>query len=124
MDPHPTMTSKTAAEAQADAVQWLDEYHRVSAYEWERSTPTTLACEPRPKFPCYVMAVATPDGDNGYRPRLAFTAGVKHDGRYWQGLIPEGDDHSGLSVHALSNLDAVLGVFVTASRAVFSRRRH
>ena len=119
----PTMTSKTLAEAKVDAVHWLDEYHRISAYEWEQRTPTTLACEPRPRFPCYVMAMATPHGDNGYRPCLAFTAGVKHDGRYWQGLIPEGANHQGLSFQALTNLDAVLGVFITASQAAFSWRR-
>ena len=105
-------------------MHWLDEYRRVSSYEWERRTPTTLESEPHPGFPCYVMAMATPDGDSGYRPSLAFTAGVKHDGGYWQGLIPEGDDHPGLSVQALSDLDAVFDVFVTASQVALSQRLH
>ena len=114
------MTSKALAEAQADAVGWLGEYRRVSAYEWERRTSTTLAWEPLVGFPCYVMATAISHGDRGYRPCLAFTAGVKHDGGYWQGLFPEGDDHRGLSVGTLADLDAVLGVLVTAGRAGLS----
>lgn len=109
-----TPTSRTSLEAKADAVLWLEEYREISAYEWEWHTPTTLTCEPQPRFPCYVMAVATPREDDGYDPSLAFTAGTKQKGGYWQGMIP-GGDLLGLSREELSRLDAVLGVLITAA---------
>ena len=102
-------------EAKAEAVRWMDIYRQTSAYKWEWQTATTLECEPLPRFPCYVMALATPGKSGGYRPSLAFTAGTKHRGRYWQGLIPDGD-HTGLSPETLVRLDAVLGVLTTASQ--------
>ena len=110
------VTPRTSSEAKADAVQWMDEYCKTSTYQWEWDTPTTLVCEPHPRFPCYVMALATLGDEGGYHPSLAFTAGTKHEGRYWQGLIPDGDDLPGLSREALSRLDAVLGVLITASQ--------
>ena len=112
--PPAAVTLGTSSEAKADALHWMDEYCRTSAYQWEWQTPTTLACEPHPRFPCYVMAVATPVEQGGYNPSLAFTAGTKQEGRYWQGLIPDGYDLPGLSREALVRLDAVLGVLTTA----------
>lgn len=118
--PLTAMMPRTSSEAKADAVQWMDEYCRTSTYQWEWQTPTTLVCEPHPRFPCYVMAVATPGEEGGHHPSLAFTAGTKHEGRYWQGLVPDGDDPPGLSREALSRLDAVLGVLITASQVPVS----
>ena len=102
--------------AEAEAVRWLSEYHKTSSYRWERHTPTTLVCEPRSGFPCYVMALTIPGENGGHRPSLAFTAGTKQKGRYWQGLLPDKNDPSGLSGEMLSRLDAVLGVLITASQ--------
>ena len=123
MDASFAALTSASSEAKAEAVRWMSEYRKTSAYEWEWHTPTTLACEPRPRFPCYVMALATPGEDSRYRPALAFTAGTKQDGRYWQGLLPDGEDLPGLSREVLSRLDAVLGVLITASQVSFSPPR-
>ena len=123
MDASFAALTSASSEAKAEAVRWLSEYRETSAYEWEWHTPTTLACEPQPRFPCYVMALATPGEDSSYRPALAFTAGTKQDGRYWQGLLPDGEDLPGLSREVLSRLDAVLGVLITASQVTFSPPR-
>ena len=86
-----------------------------SEYDWRWDTPTTLACEPAPRFPCRVMVSATPVGD-GFVPCLAFTAGLKYGSRYWQGRITEEND---LPLHpqaALSEVKTILGVLILASQ--------
>ena len=123
MDVSFAVLTSTSSEAKAEAVRWLGEYCESSVYEWEWHTPTTLACEPQPRFPCYVMALAAPGKEGDYRPSLAFTAGTKQEGRYWQGVVPDRDDLAGLSREALSRLDAVLGVLATASQVPLSPPR-
>ncbi len=107
------MKFDSLSEAEAHAVQWMAELRSRSDYEWEWDTPAALVCEPVPGFPCRVMVLTPPDGDR-FLSRLAFTAGIKYEGRYWQGLIE--DEEGLLSGAALSETDAIIGVLVTASQ--------
>lgn len=52
------------------------------------------------------MPLVTGDQDGGYVARLAFTAGVKHDGRYWQGRLPGPYNPPVLSDRVLDTLDS------------------
>lgn len=106
------MKFRTASEAEAHAVRRMAELEAGSSHGWERDTPTTLVCEPAPGFPCRVMVLTPPDGD-GFLSRLAFTAGTKYEGRYWQGIVE--DEKGLLSESALSEVDDILGVLAAVS---------
>lgn len=107
------MKFRTTSEAEAHAVRRMTELKARSGHGWEWDTPTTLVCEPVPGFPCRVMVLTPPDGD-GFLSRLAFTAGTKYAGRYWQGIVE--DEKGLLSESALSEVDDILGVLAAASR--------
>ena len=105
------------SEAEAEAVRWLAEFAGDGDYDWEWDTPNTLACEPVTGFPCRVMVLATRVGD-GFVPCMAFTAGLKYEGRYWQGRITDENDLPLPPQAALSELKTVLGVLVPASQTL------
>lgn len=103
-------------DARAHCIVWLGTYKNRSPYRWEWDTTATLFCEPVPGFPCYVMPMVTGNPDRGFTARLAFSAGVKYEGRYWQGRVPGPDEAPILSESALDTLDSILGVLDVASR--------
>lgn len=107
------MKFRTACEAEAHAARQMAELKAGSGHGWERDTPNTLVCEPAPGFPCRVMVLTPPDGD-GFLSRLAFTAGTKYKGRYWQGIVE--DEEGLLTESALSGADDILEVLAAASR--------
>ena len=109
-------TFDTFDDARAHGIVWLTAYKERSPYRWEWDTTATLFCEPLPEFPCYVMPMVTGDPDRGFTARLAFSAGVKYEGRYWQGRVPGPDEAPILSESALDTLDSTLGVLDVASR--------
>ena len=103
------------SEAETSAVPWMEELAESSDYDWEWDTPTTLFSEPAPGFPCRVIALATPTGD-GFVPCLAFTAGIKYEGRYWQGRLTD-DEGTPLGLQeAVCELGTILEVLVPASQ--------
>ena len=108
-------TYRSRSEAERRAGAWLAELAEDRAYDWEWDTPTILACEPVSGFPCRVMAMVIPVG-GGFAPGLAFTAGIKYEGRYWQGRITDPDGMPLPLKAAISELKIILGVLVPASQ--------
>ena len=106
---------RSRSEAEAEAVRWLETLVGDGEYRWEWDTPTTLACEPYPDFPCRVMAWTAKE-DGGFVPCYAFTAGVKYHGRYWQGRVTDEKDRPLPPPEAISELRIILGVLVPASQ--------
>lgn len=101
--------------AMANAAGWLERLAADRRFDWEWDGPTTWACEPAPGFPCRVLVMAAPVGE-GFAPCFAFTAGVKYEGRYWQGRMTDEDGAPLPPEEALSELQDVLGVLVSVSR--------
>lgn len=102
-------------EAEAVAVFWLEKLREDGDYDWRWDTPTTLICEPVPGFPCRVLALGAPVGE-GFAPCFGFTAGLKYEGRYWQGRITDEDGLPLPPETGLPELKAVLSVLVSNSR--------
>ena len=103
------------SEAEAAAVFWMGRFATDSEHHWRWDTPTTLAGEPVSGFPCRIVVLAMPATD-GFIPCLAFTAGLKYEGRYWQGRLT---DEDGLPLEprtALSELETILEVLISASQ--------
>ena len=103
------------SEATASAVGWLEKLAADQSFDWEWDGPTTLSSEPAPGFPCRVLVMAAPV-EEGFAPCFAFTAGVKYEGRYWQGRMTEEDGTPLAPGQALSELRDVLGVLVSVSQ--------
>ena len=101
--------------AEAEAVRWLETLVGDGEYGWAWEASNTLACEPFPGFPCRVMAWAVEDA-GGFVPSYAFTAGVKHEGRYWQGWVTDENDRPIPPPDAISELKIILGVLIPASQ--------
>ncbi len=111
-----TRAFRSRAEAESEAVRWLETLADDDVYRWDWDTPTTLACEPYPGFPCRVMAWTAEDA-GGFVPCYAFTAGLKYQGRYWQGRLTDENGRPLPPGQAISELKGILGVLVPASRA-------
>ena len=103
------------SEAEASSVVWMGKLVDDSDYDWQWDTPITLACEPVSGFPCWIMVLTTRTG-NGFVPCLAFTAGVKYEGRYWQGRLTDDDGLPLGFQEALSELTTILEVLIPASQ--------
>ena len=61
------------------------------------------------------MVLTTRTG-NGFVPCLAFTVGVKYEGRYWQGRLTDDDGLPLDFQEALSELTTILEVLIPASQ--------
>lgn len=110
-----TAVYDSRSEAEAAAAFWMGRFATDSEHDWRWDTPTTLADEPVSGFPCRVMVLTVPAAD-GFVPCLAFTAGLKYEGRYWQGRLT---DEDGLPLEprtALSELETILDVLIPASQ--------
>ena len=86
-----------------------------SEHDWRWDTPSMLVSEPVCGFPCRVVVLTEPAAD-GFVPCLAFTAGLKYEGRYWQGRLTDEDDLPLEPRQALCELETVLEVLVAASQ--------
>ena len=107
---------RTFDDARAHCIAWMRIYRERSPYDWGWDTVATLFCEPVPELPCYVMPLVSGDQDRGYTAGLSFAAGVKYEGRYWQGRVPDTGAEPTLSGLVLDTLDSILGVLVIVSR--------
>ena len=107
---------QTHDDARAHSVAWMGAYKERSPHGWRWDTASSLFCEPVPQLPCYVMPLVTGDRSGGYAALLAFTVGVKYEGRYWQGRVPDADGAPVLSENVLDALDSILGVLFGAAQ--------
>lgn len=110
-----TAVYDSRSEAEAAAVFRMERFAADSEHQWRWDTPTMLAAEPVSGFPCRVMVLTVPATD-GFVPCLAFTAGLKYEGRYWQGRLTDEDDLPLEPRMALSELETILEVLVPASQ--------
>ena len=107
---------QTYGDARARSVAWMATYKERSPYGWRWDTDASLFCELLPQLPCYVMPLVTGEPGRGYTALLAFAAGVKYEGRYWQGRVPDADEAPILSEDVLDALDSILGVLIVGAQ--------